>query len=430
MSVQQQIISRVLQTSDFSIIKQNLLTADYFTEYRDEFEFIENHVKKYKNVPDKETFLGKFREFELIDSVNESERYLIETIREEYKYAQSVPVVQNIAKLLQSDANEAIEYMQEQAKVLKPDYYTSSVDIIHKGEDRHTEVRKRKENPKSWCFESGFPELDDILDGIRRGEEYIILFARLGEGKSWVLLKMCAHVWETGFNVGFVSPEMSATSIGLRFDTIVSHFANRELSKGDFDEDAYNEHLNMISQRENKFVVATTDDFNKEITVSKLRNWVEQNDIHLLAIDGIKYLTDERGHKNDSLTVKLTNISEDLMGLSNELNIPVIAVVQANRGGVSTADDDKMPDLEDIRDSDGIGHVASRVISLKHKVDDVLEMCVKKNRYGKMGDRLIWQWLVNTGDFKFIESRSSNQRRERRSEDKSDTKLKNSRNVF
>ena len=118
------------------------------------------------------------------------------------------------------------------------------------------------------------------------------------------------------------------------------------------------------------------------------------------------------------------------MGLSNELNIPVIAVVQANRGGVSTADDDKMPDLEDIRDSDGIGHVASRVISLKHKVDDVLEMCVKKNRYGKMGDRLIWQWLVNTGDFKFIESRSSNQRRERRSEDKSDTKLKNSRNVF
>ena len=407
--VQQQIISKVLQTADFNIIKKNLLTEDYFIEYQDEFKFIKEHIEKYGNVPDKETFLLKFPEFDILE-VNESDRYLVETIREEYNYAQSVPVVQTFAKLLQSDANEAIEYMQEQVKRLKPDYYIGGVDIIHQTDERYNEIKRRRENPKEWYFESGFPELDEILDGIRRGEEFIAIFARLGNGKSWVLLKMCAHVWKTGFNVGFVSPEMSAVNVGLRFDTLIKNFANKELSRGEYS-DGYSDHLSELNTHTNKFVVSTPEDFGRKITVSKIRNWVEQNDIHLLAIDGIKYLTDERGRKGDNLTTSLTNISEDLMELSLELKIPVIVVVQANRGGVSGADDDSMPEIENIRDSDGIAHNATRVISLKQKSGDILEMAVKKNRYGKVGDRLTYKWSINIGEFVYLDSPSPSPRR-------------------
>ena len=425
--VQQQILSLVLQKSDFSIVTRNLLTKDYFIEYEEEFEFIQDHLSNYGNVPDKETFLVKFPDFEILE-VNESERYLIETIREEYNYAQAVPFVQNIAKLLQSDANEAIEYAQQQIKTLKPDYYIGGVDIIHESSQRYDEIMSRKNNPRSWYFESGFPELDDILGGgIQRGEEYIAIFARLGNGKSWVLLKICSHVWQTGFNVGYVSPEMSATSVGLRFDTLVKNFANSDLTKGNVT-DEYSEYLNDLGKHTNKFTVATPEDFGRKITVSKLRTWVEQNDIHLLAIDGIKYLTDERGRKGDNLTTSLTNISEDLMGLSMELRIPVLVVVQANRGGVSNADDDSMPEIENIRDSDGIAHNATRVISLKQKTDDILEICVKKNRYGKMGGRLGYHWDINNGSFAYDASTITS-RRERK-EDKSERRPSSGKNVF
>ena len=416
--VANQIISKVINTSDDSILRDNVLGIEYFVGYENEYRFIDEHINKYGNVPDKETFLSEFPEFELLD-VNESDRYLVETIREEYNYAVSVPVVQTFAKLLQSDANEAIEYIQGQAKLLNPSYDIVDVDIVHQTEERHKEILDHKNNPKGWCFESGFPELDDILDGIRRKEEFIVIVARLGQGKSFFLLKMCAHVWKTGFNVGFISPEMSASSVGLRFDTIIRNYANKDLVKGEINDEEYTEYLNELHSRPNKFAVATPDGFGKQITVSKIRNWIKKNKLDLVAVDGIKYLSDERGHKNDNMTTRLTNISEDLMELSVEMGVPVLVVVQANRGGVSGADEDGTPELENIRDSDGIAHNATRVISLKQKNDDVLEIAVKKNRYGRMGSRLNYHWDIDKGIWTFIGEVSSVKRREHKSDDDS-----------
>lgn len=416
-----------MQTSDDSIITDNLLTREHFIECQDEFDFIENHKDKYGNVPDKETFLSKFPEFELLE-VNESDRYLVETLLEEYNYAQSVPIAQNFAKLLQTDANDAIEYIQNQAKILQPNYTIGGTDLIQDADSRKDEYESRKTNQKDWYFESGFPELDDVIHGIQRGEEFVVLFARLGQGKSWVLLKMCAHVWKTGFNVGYVSPEMSKNMIGFRLDTLLGHFSNRKLMFGE-EQEGYQEYLEELKNNKHKFMVATPEEFNKKITVSKLRNWIKQNKLDLIAIDGIKYMSDERGQRNDNLTTSLTNISEDLMELSVELEIPVLVVVQANRGGVSGAEEDGTPELEAIRDSDGIAHNATKVISLKQKADGILEMGIKKNRYGAMGGRLNWQWEIDIGKFNFIEASTSSSRRERRSSDSGDSK-RSGKNVF
>ena len=55
-----QILSKVLQTANNSIIEDNLLTEDYFVGYEKEYNFIQDHTKKYGNVPDKATFLAEF----------------------------------------------------------------------------------------------------------------------------------------------------------------------------------------------------------------------------------------------------------------------------------------------------------------------------------------------------------------------------------
>lgn len=425
--VAQQIISRIINTSDDSIITNNLLTRDHFIEWQEEFDFIFDHKEKYGNIPDKSTFLAKFPDFELLE-VNESERYLVDTLLEEYNYAQSVPVAQTFAKLLQSDANEAIEYMQEQAKLLHPNYCIKGSDIIQDADSRYEEYLSRKDNQKNWYFESGFPELDDIIHGIQRKEEFVVFVGRLGEGKSWVVLTVGAHIWQTGFNVGFISPEMSKNMVGFRFDTLIRHFGNRNLMYGK-DEADYQEYIEELKSKANKFMVATPIDFDRKITVSKIRTWVKQNKLDAIIVDGIKYLTDERASRNDNLTTSLTNISEDLMELSVELGIPVIVVVQANRGGVSDKDSDGTPELEHIRDSDGIAHNATKVIALKQKADGVLEMGIKKNRYGAMGGRLNYSWDIDTGTFTFLDSSTSSQRRERRAENRGEKK-NNSKNVF
>ena len=401
-----QIISKILATHDDSILENNLLTVDYFKGYEDAYNYIQEHKKQYGNIPDTATFLAHddFADrYELVD-VTESDRYLVDTIREEYLYYKSVPVVQKIAELLKTDSNAAAEYMLQAVKELQPTYRLGGTDIISQAEERYKQFVDRKTNQDEWFFTTGFEELDDLFHGIQREEELLVIFARTNQGKSWVLEKICTHIWEIGFIVGYISPEMGAKSVGYRFDTLHQNFSNRGLMWGrdTIDEAEYRDYIQNLKQNKNQFVVATPVDFDRKITITKLRNWVKENKLDILAIDGIKYLSDERYKRGDNLTTSLTNISEDLMALSIELHIPVLVVVQSNRSGVVDDSADDTPDLESIRDSDGISHNASKVLSLRQTKDGILKMGIKKSRFGSVGGKLNYQWDIDTGEFEFI----------------------------
>ena len=395
-----QIISKILATKDLSIIENNLLTEDYFVGYTDEYNYILSHNKEYGSVPDKATFLSKF-DIELVD-VTESDRYLVDTIREEYLYYKSVPVVQKVAELLKSDANAAAEYMLQAMKELQPTYRSGGIDIIAEAQERYDQFIERREHQDEWFFTCGFEELDELIHGIQREEELFVIFARTNQGKSWVLEKMCTHVWQIGFNVGYISPEMGASSVGYRFDTLYNNFSNKGLmwGKDDVEESDYKDYIEELKQKQNKFIVATPNDFDRKITVTKLKNWIQQFDLNLVAVDGITYMTDERFQRGDSKTTQLTHISEDLMSLSMEMKVPILIVVQANRGGVVQDDDGGTPELETIRDSDGISHNASRAISV-YKAKDVVKLYLSKNRYGEKGQHLFYQYDINTGKFTY-----------------------------
>jgi len=409
-----QIISKILSTKDSSILEDNMLTEDYFVGYENEYNFIVSHQKEYGSVPDKATFLAKFPEIDLVD-VTESDRYLVDTIREEYLYYKSVPVVQKVAELLKSDANAAAEYMIQAMKELEPNYRLSGTDIVADASERYDQFIERREHQDEWFFTSGFEELDDLIHGIQREEEFFVIFARTNQGKSWVLEKMCTHVWQIGFNVGYISPEMGASSIGYRFDTLYKNFSNKGLmwGKDGVEVEEYEKYIEDLKQRQNKFIVATPNDFSRKITVSKLRNWIKQYKLDLVAVDGITYMTDERFQRGDNKTTQLTHISEDLMSLSMEIKVPILIVVQANRGGVAVDEDAGAPELETIRDSDGIAHNASKVISIRQTKEGVLRLEVKKQRFGAVGGKLNYQWDIDTGSFIFIPSYDDAEPRER-----------------
>ena len=404
MTVSVQVISKVLLNQDDEFLQNNNITGDYFVGYEDEVAFIENHKKEYGNIPDKLTFLSQFPEFEIVD-VQESEVYLVDKLKEEYLYSQSVPVVQKIAKLLETDSNAAVEYMLQATKELQPNYQLKGVDIIHDAQDRYDQFIERKQHQDTWFFTTGFPELDDIVHGIQRTEELVVIFARINQGKSWVLEKMCTHVWQLGFNVGYVSPEMTATSIGYRFDTLYQNFSNRALmwGKDDVSESEYQNYIDKLKENEHSIVVSTPIDFQKKITITKLRNWIKKYKLDMVAIDGITYLTDERYKRGDNKTTTLTNISEDLMELSIEMNVPILVVVQANRSGVIDKDTNGTPELENIKDSDGIAANASKVFPIRQK-DSQLEIGIKKQRFGPVGGKVNYAWDIDTGTFTYVPS--------------------------
>jgi replicative DNA helicase len=76
--VQLQILNKVLLSKDISLIRNNDITSDMFAPpYNNYCDFILNHFEQYGNVPDKETFLSKFPDFQLVQ-VTESNNALLD----------------------------------------------------------------------------------------------------------------------------------------------------------------------------------------------------------------------------------------------------------------------------------------------------------------------------------------------------------------
>lgn len=392
-----QILNKILKSKDLSIILLNDLSEDYFIGYEEYYKYIMAHYKEFGNVPDISTFLERFDDFEIIE-VGESDAYLVDKIHEEHLYSQMVPVLQKGANILTSKTSlEALDYLRTQLNNLGIYNRSRGVDIVRHPESRVNEHRDKRDSETPWMLSTGFPELDDAIGGLALGEEFVVIVARTNQGKSWILTKIATHVWGLGKNVGYISPEMSANAIGYRFDTLNEHFSNTALTRG-YDVDGYEEYAEQLKQSEYGMCVATPMEFDKRITITKLRNFCTTNHLDMLCIDGITYLADERYKNGDNKTTSLTNISEDLIELSVELGIPILTVVQANRG--ATGVDVDVPELENIRDSDGIAQNATKVISIRQN-NEFLNLVVKKNRNGPVNVKLSYKWDIDHGTFEF-----------------------------
>ena len=162
-----QCINKIIQTSDYDIVLNNNLSKEMFLQYEDEFEYIDNFYKQYKKVPDKETFLNQFPDFNLIE-VAESDKYLIDKINEEYLYFKTVPVVQNVAEKLKSNSDEAVEYLLREIPKLTALQRTEGIDIIQKAEQRFNEYQEKLTGKDEQYITTGFEELDTIFKGFNR----------------------------------------------------------------------------------------------------------------------------------------------------------------------------------------------------------------------------------------------------------------------
>ena len=78
--VESQVISKLLSTGEMDILLDENITSDYFVTYNEEAKFIYNHYNEYRKVPTKETFLSKFKEFELVSDKEDWNYLLVLTI--------------------------------------------------------------------------------------------------------------------------------------------------------------------------------------------------------------------------------------------------------------------------------------------------------------------------------------------------------------
>lgn len=393
--IETQFLNYILENKNYNIVILNNIDNSYFAKYKDEFDFIDNHYNQYKVVPDKATFINKFPDF-VFTEVNESEKYLIQALDEERTYNRMVPILNNTVSKAKTDSRTAVEYLLNEVSNLSKNTGFEAIDLVKSADKRLNEYLERTKHLNKFYITTGFQELDEIIGGWDRKEEYGVVTARTGKGKSFLISYFALHCAKLGLKVGIYSGEMSDTKLGFRIDTLYSHISNYSIMKGDKSvEEEYRKSIEQFKNIEGSIYVCTPQMLDGFATVGKLKAFIEKYNLDILFIDQISLMEDMRN--NRVRFEKFESISKDIKSLQVDLQIPVIVAAQLGRG----VEKDEDPDTTNIALSDRIAQDATLIISMQRKENTVI-LQVMKSRDGSSGNKLFYNWDVDKGIFKWI----------------------------
>lgn len=227
-------------------------------------------------------------------------------------------------------------------------------------------------------------QLNVIIGGLRPGALYII-GARPGVGKTIVGLQLAWHLSKTG-PVSFHSLEMGKTELYNRIIAMEASVYLGNIEKGTIRDHEWVKIANTI--KGTKHELAIHDKSGQTIQqIRALANSVKsEGNLKAIVVDYLGLIQDtEKGRKRYEM---ITDISIGLKNLARDLEVPVIALAQLNRGPEQRKNSE--PDMADLRDSGGIEQDADVVILLhREQVEGDNEwersqmiLNVAKNRHG------------------------------------------------
>ena len=395
--IQLQVLNYLLDSKDSSFLLMNNLTKEFFSDYSEEFEFINSHYLSYGKIPDKLTLLAKFPDFDIIE-VEETPKYLLDALYEDKNRRDLTVTFNNIRKLLnENNVEAALEEYNKSFDRMSSATHLDSVDIL-KDTSRYDAYIDKLENLDSYFVTTGLKELDELLGGgWDRQEELATIVARTNMGKTWLLLKSAIAAAEQGLNVGLYSGEMSEDKIGYRVDSLVSHISNGAITHGN--DAVRREYTEFIEKLKNGLIkgslkVLTPAMISGTAGVTALRAFIEKEKLDMLCIDQHSLLDDDRHAKNP--VERASNISKDLKNLQVLKRIPIITVSQQNRASTDNGLNTTM-----IAQSDRIGQDSTVVLFFEQK-DGIMTLSLTKARDVANGKELQYTVNFDKGVFEYM----------------------------
>lgn len=246
---------------------------------------------------------------------------------------------------------------------------------------------------------SGFKELDKYTSGWQNSD-LIIIAARPAMGKTAFVLSMAKNMaLNSDVPVALFSLEMSNVQLVNRLIVNVCHITGEKIKKGD-----------LVPQEWEMLDTKIKDLYDAPIYVddtpslsvfelrTKARRLVREHGIKILIIDYLQ-LMNASGMTFGSREQEVSTISRSLKGLAKELNIPIVALSQLNRGVENRqGTEGKRPQLADLRESGAIEQDADIVCFIHrpeyYKITEdeygnstqgVAEIIIAKHRNGPTG---------------------------------------------
>ena len=246
---------------------------------------------------------------------------------------------------------------------------------------------------------SGFTELDKMTAGWQKSD-LVILAARPAMGKTAFALSMAKNMAvDMQEPVAFFSLEMSKVQLVNRMMVNVCEIEGEKIRTGKL---APYEWEQLDTNIKKLYGAPLYLDDTPSLSVfelrTKARRLVREHDVKVIMIDYLQ-LMNASGMSHGSRQEEVSLISRSLKQLAKELNIPILALSQLNRGVENREGENKRPNLADLRESGAIEQDADIVIFIHRpeyyriyaddKGNDLrgkAEIIIAKHRNGSVGD--------------------------------------------
>lgn len=292
--------------------------------------------------------------------------YYAEIVHEKAVLRRLVEVGQRIAQLGQSGQGEVSEIVDRaQAEVL-------DVDGASKGEDYNLlsalmtdtideiEQIQNRDGDLGGVL-SGFPDLDKLTTGFRPGQ-MIVVAARPGVGKSTLGLDFIRQAAiRDNIPCAMFSLEMTGAEIAMRLlsaeaKVAIHHMRGGGMSNRDWDAIG----RALLTVQSAPIVIDDSPNMTMPDIRSKARRIKKQHGLGFIVLDYLQLMTS--GKRVENRQVEVSEFSRQIKLLAKELEVPVVAISQLNRGSEQRTD--KTPQLSDLRESGSIEQDADIVMLL------------------------------------------------------------------
>lgn len=250
---------------------------------------------------------------------------------------------------------------------------------------------------------TGYHKLDDITSGWQ-ASDLVIIAGRPAMGKTSFALSMAKNI-AADFKVpmAFFSLEMSNVQLVNRLISNCCEIQGSKILNGQLQPDEW-ERLDkrIVNLYGAPLYVDDTPGLSVFELRTKARRLVREHGVKIIMIDYLQ-LMNANGMRFSSRQEEVSTISRSLKGLAKELDIPILALSQLNRGVESREGaDGKRPQLSDLRESGAIEQDADMVLFVHrpeyyHILQDdngrdlrgMAQIIIAKHRKGATGDVLL-----------------------------------------
>ncbi len=266
-------------------------------------------------------------------------------------------------------------------------------ELLPQVAERIDELFSRDNHSDVTGIPTGFTDLDSMTSGLQGGD-LVIVAGRPSMGKTAFSINIAENVaLDTGLPVAVFSMEMGATQLAMRMIGSVGRLDQHRMRTGRLEDEDW-EKLTTALGRLNEAPIfidegAGLSSFDVRARARRLHR--QMGKLGLIVIDYLQLMAAPAGKQGENRATEISEISRSLKALAKELNVPVIALSQLNRGLEQRPD--KRPVMSDLRESGAIEQDADLILFIYR--DEVYnpdsdqkgtaEIIIGKQRNGPIG---------------------------------------------